>query len=90
MSDLISRQAAIEALSNHYEVGNQAQNETVCDCVNIIRELPSAEKHGTWIDEFCAYQCSVCHCHIDEETFDDYRKPNYCPNCGARMERSEE
>lgn len=43
MSDLISRQAAIDALLNHYEVGNTTQNATMDDCVMIIRNLPSAQ-----------------------------------------------
>lgn len=43
MDDLISRQAAIDALLNHYEVGNTAQNETMDECVLLVRKLPSAQ-----------------------------------------------
>ena len=49
--------------------------------------LPSAEpeqKTGHWIDTDNYYQrwkCSECGCHTRDA------EPNYCPNCGAKMER---
>lgn len=87
MDDLISRLAALDALSNHYEVGNQTQNEAVRDCENIIMQLPTIEpKKGKWevVDEEEPrwYGCSLCK-KMARWPF------NYCPNCGARMERSE-
>jgi rubrerythrin len=72
--DLISRQAAIDAL----------------DCINgveeVLKSLPSAEperKTGKWMDTDNYYQrwkCSVCGCHTRDA------KPPYCSHCGARME----
>lgn len=48
-NDCISRHAAIDALLNHYEVRNTAQNKTMDECVMIIRDLPSAQQCSGWI-----------------------------------------
>lgn len=44
-----------------------------------LEQLPSAERRGRWIDLKCD-QCGQV----------DMSKPNYCPNCGAKMECEEE
>ena len=61
-----------------------------------IREAPTIEpqRTGRWelIDDtefrIPGYRCSVCHCECEDWD----KKPTYrfCPNCGARMEESEE
>lgn len=43
MSDLISRKMVIEALYNHYEVNNKAQNATMDECIMLVKNIPSAE-----------------------------------------------
>lgn len=43
MSDLISRQAAIEAIMNHYRVGDKSQNEEMNWCAEMLSGLPTAE-----------------------------------------------
>lgn len=52
--DLISRQAAIEALQNHYEVRNPKQNAIMDECVVLILSVPSAQPermtNRQWID----------------------------------------
>lgn len=86
-------------------LGDGLQAETLnqtCDRhIKIIRELPTIEpKRGKWIkdgDAYALYKCSVCNdvcpavgyadC-IPEERM--YKTMKYCPNCGAKMERSEE
>lgn len=79
MSDLIERQAAIDAV----EIGNL--KPWLIDVLQeIIKEIPSAEKTGNWIkhdDEVLGltYECSVCH-------IEGMLHSPYCPNCGARME----
>lgn len=90
MSDLISRQDAIDALENEYC--------TFCPEARIIRQtmesLPSAQRKGKWIilDE-CANEgiyCSVCHkkvLKIDySNTMKKWKDFKFCPNCGAKME----
>ena len=86
MSDLIERQAAIDAL----------------DCINgteeVLRSLPSAQpepKTAHWVplDERFAswssyYKCSECGFRINLRTATDFsgQSVNYCPHCGLQME----
>ena len=80
--DTISRQAAIDAL---IELSVQrdawdsqegfAQKRGINASICAIEDLPSAERRGRWVDLKCD-QCGQV----------DMSKPNYCPNCGARME----
>lgn len=72
--------------------------------VRDIKKLPAADvapvRHGQWDGEGDGYAdgeivldvwyCSACgHC-IDDGTDDPYILPNYCPNCGAKMEEVSE
>lgn len=85
MSDLISRQKAIKKFEEYVGL-----SKVSCDAhhmiLSILRSLPSAEpewKTGHWIDTDNYYQrwkCSECGCHTRDA------EPNYCPNCGAKME----
>jgi len=83
MRDLISRQAAIDAVQNRHMM---LSKEKVL-LINDLEKLPSAEPNrGTWIDtgsneEWYAreYRCSECGDTMLGEA-------NYCPNCGAKME----
>lgn len=93
MSDLISRQAAIDALKEHED----AKGYLRCDYEVVLEQLPSAEKHGKWeskaLDNFRKYEvvCSECGARY-VGNYDAYDEPydfNYCPNCGARMEADE-
>lgn len=105
MADYIDRQAAIEALgkrpvvwdewADEYTLGQRKQydyNKLV------IEALPSVEiesvKRGRWIyikkkmlrgGYISASECSVCHKRIMP-----HFKPNYCPNCGAKMDEVED
>lgn len=83
--DTISRQAAINALYHVDEYNGRS--------IEAIRNLPSTKQHGKWehvvkklmrgghID---ASRCSVCH-----KIIMPHLKPNYCPNCGAKMDDEE-
>ena len=49
-------------------------------------------RHGRWIgcDTQCGIACSICGTPVDDfchsiDYIDLAYKPNYCPNCGARM-----
>ena len=55
---------------------------------SIIQRTPAADVapvvHGRWIashDEFCA--CSICKYPF----YVGWNQANYCPNCGAKMDR---
>lgn len=83
-NDLISRQAAIDAM------WEGMPGLTFNEALKRLRELPTAEKKGTWIgidDEPCeVWECDKCG-HIVEVDA-TLKLPNYCENCGARMEET--
>ena len=90
-NDYISRQAAIEAVSQACE----ELRGVFVRCEEKLLALPSAQperKKGKWVGtEFDGYadgnpvyyewKCSNCGCIFEDE------EPmyNYCPNCGANM-----
>ena len=66
-----------------------------------INAQPTIEpKRGKWIkdgDAYALYKCSVCNDFCPAVGYADcipeermYKTMKYCPNCGAKMERSEE
>ena len=105
MDDIISRKAAIDALEEPYKVsdtwidvyaiGKRAQWEMD---VKALNSLPTIDpvKHGEWINSRGLYKCSVCRelwtawwaVSCPEERM--YETMKFCPNCGAKMGRSEE
>lgn len=102
MNDLISRRAAIKAiddLPNCYNGYSDTYDKAYI--IGVLEELPSVDvpdrKVGEWYDwSFAAFDgctvwhrvCSVCGYKRDDDNLD--KDTNYCPNCGAKMERSEE
>ena len=86
MDDLISRQAAIDAI-------NRAVTKEVARWS--VEELPPAEvepvKRGKWIydNQFHWYRASCSECgykrvtDIKAEKWNDWK---YCPNCGTKMD----
>ena len=81
MDDLISRQAAIDAVSAAcWELRGVFER-----CEEALKALPSArpeQKKGKWIDtrDYCGeFMCSNCH----ETNINNFYK--YCPYCGAEM-----
>ena len=96
MNDLISRRAAIQAiddLPNCYNGYSDTYDKAYI--IGAIEELPSAEqRRGKWIyktqnvkggkgQTYGKWQCSCC-------KKKEPRRRDYCPNCGARMEGSED
>lgn len=100
MSDLISRQSAIEAieqLPNAYNGWSDAYDKAYI--IGALEEVPSADRpHGEWImwenqrDEDVAngnylYSCSNCgHADVHAKT----QSVPYCWYCGARMNKGGE
>ena len=87
MSDLISRQAALNELQ--HALWGKEWDEALAKA--IIESLPTIDpvKRGKWIStwEKGSYTCSECRSIMD--TPKDV-PPNYCPNCGAQLEGGED
>ena len=88
MSDLISRQAAIEALDKRFDSIPMEQTSEILMLRKDLRNLPPAQperKLGKWAlqsdDYHEYYECDQCGMAVG---LDDVR--NFCPNCGAEME----
>lgn len=78
MDDLISRQAAIEAIKT---------SRYLVDAMEKIIRLPSAQpepKTGKWVDDPSGYKCSECGGYLEIDCGD--MNMNFCPNCGRKME----
>lgn len=95
MDDSISRNAAINALTEENII---AHLDSVYDSElrrfkrateRIIAQLPSTERVGKWIDkgENSAPICSVCKSRALLNYESDYHKSQFCPHCGARMDK---
>ena len=102
MDDLISRQAAIEIIQSMYPgmpkvpwrtKDWEKQYEPYIRVEEEIKRLPPAQperKKGRWIahgieegNAFAVYTCSECGVLVGINT------SNFCPNCGAEMEKGE-
>lgn len=91
VGDMISRQAAIDAFEKRTHIDWESL-KILHPMFEVLEELPSAERRGRWImriddlfPEESMMECDQCH---EEQplTCDD----NYCPNCGAKMDKSQE
>lgn len=69
------------------------------DCENVLVEILSAStidpaRHGKWEKPTKKYpywdwKCSECGCeeYRQRDSKGEYRVMNYCPNCGAKMDK---
>ena len=52
----------------------------------VLDDMPTIEadtvRHGKWIMVDHLWQCDKCHTRQNEKT-----PTNYCPNCGAKMDK---
>ena len=92
MDDLISRQRTINAIIKMLGIADESfllpAEKAIVDC---IKSQPSSQpkRTGHWVgidDEPCeVFECDIC-----GKTYDTcgytWDLPNYCPNCGAKME----
>lgn len=86
MADLISRQAAIDAIRKDMYADTDYMSDLICvGIADVLNKLPSADvqpvRHGRWGK---VNECSECGCQPWYER--DIRFLHYCPNCGARMD----
>lgn len=102
MNDLISREAAraIKVLPKcfrEYETNNldDAYEKGWKDAMFSLNALPTIDpvKHGRLADGIVSFHwtCSECGCHLRKDLGQVFEREtdryNYCPNCGASMER---
>lgn len=85
MDDLISKQAAIDALRNAEDHAFNSYYKGLVKAHKIIADLPffqSEYRTGHWTDKYhetFKYYCNLCNSGSDLKT-------RFCPNCGAKME----
>lgn len=108
MNDLISRQAAIDALERifdrceeieaHLPDGDPDKTgyKMFPDYMTVwkyLRQLPSAERRGRWIDidsETYTWKVRCSNCGAERSMMSTQgRYPKFCEECGARMEAYE-
>ena len=98
MSDLISRQAAIDGIADIFEEWKALDIEEVTYALQEVSErlqnLPTAEKRGKWISEIDTgeemLKCSVCEARVIKAHYEKAVGTEgfkHCPYCGARMEQ---
>lgn len=90
-NDVINRQAAIDALTGNFNITGKENAEIICNYISNVdkklRELPSAEQHGRWIELYKDnYKCSACGAWYKSDGPIDF---SYCPVCGAKMDLGE-
>ena len=96
MDEYIKREAVIEAIMSEPPDAHYPQWY-----VDKIKSIPAADvaevRHGRWIcinKRYGEYECSVCH-GMDSNCSDYYgihavTEQEFCPNCGAKMDKKEE
>ena len=78
---------------------SQAEYSFISDILTAFENFPAADvapvKHGHWIEidhseNFGDYHfvCSECKCNTPDRAY--VVAPDFCPNCGARMDGGEE
>ena len=92
MAEYIEREALLER--NMYGNTNPITHRTYAK--NLIESAPAADvvevKHGEWIEHFnfgCwHYDCPFCDFGFATQIRNE-DTPNYCENCGAKMDKKE-
>ena len=95
MSDLISRQAAIDALDGKLEITGRTNAEAVKGYVRLVKDrlerLPSEQperKMGKWIyNSPVTMKCDQCGFVIKDW---DWHRFKFCPNCDCDMRGEQE
>lgn len=103
--DLISRQAAIDALERKKDKKAKGDmggfyNKIIQNDIDALMQLPSAQperKKGKWIDEPIYKQTmdgktwdGFTYCSECQEMHEYGYRSKFCPNCGAEMKGEED
>lgn len=61
------------------------------EVLGMIYEMPAADvapvRHGRWAKRGCKWQCTQCMVLMSIDGTPKENLLNYCPNCGAKMDR---
>ena len=104
MNDFISRTEALKAANEWVSEACMAPVMRVSRLLDKLQKVPAADVapvvHGQWDGEGDGYAddeividvwyCSNCAYCIDDGTDDPDCLPNFCPDCGARMDGAAE
>ncbi len=94
MSDLISRQAAVDAVmklmpclttpdgTGKFDDEISRVQEMFVDIGQVLNDLPSAGRKGKWIKN---RYCSFCEWDKNDFSYISGWKENFCPCCGVSM-----
>ena len=82
MSDLIDRDAAIEALKRAETITKAFGYHNVIDTIRELSSVQPEPKKGRWIKMSDADRIYYCCSRCGEEG----NRTRFCPNCGAKME----
>lgn len=92
MKEYIEREKAFDAVFGQFCASSDETEAALNAAIEEIRAIPAADVRevvrGKWIDAIqnCGdsphVKCSVC----GEYCWRYFKKFNFCPNCGARME----
>ena len=89
MAEYIEREVAIKELMNDAPEQVGYSREDAVDCIRYIDAVDVVPvRHGYWISKNphgyeWIFVCSNCD-YVDGYPFNE--RPNYCPNCGAKMD----
>ena len=94
MAEYIEREATIELLRSLGSRDYRREKGTIQEAIKMVsfpEYTPSADvapvRHGRWIDG--DPYCPICRKDkfrgLDADVWSDW-KPDYCPNCGAKMD----
>lgn len=100
MAEYIDREALLQEISQQKAASKHSfprRSFVVGDALTCIRTAPSADVapvvNAKWISRmFGTHECSNCHndpSHFDGATGYIEILSDYCPHCGAKMERGE-
>lgn len=86
MDDLISRKALLEAAEHNVEFQEGIVDVYILE--SILAGMPAVDAapvvHGRWKWIFGKPYCECC--AIEPYRASNNEMPNYCPNCGAKMD----
>ena len=102
MNDLISRQAAIEAVSESLRNIFEEHDDVARKIINKVPSAEPVQKRGRWErhntyrgDDTSGYidpdwRCSACGKQANVNEWFMYDLTDFCPNCGADMREDNE